>query len=72
MQRTPQSFLGQQRNDFLGNIPEVKSAPMEKKMSKARVVLTPQMLRAIKNSPKGVIPRGLVRKVSRRNKLNKK
>ena len=62
------------KQDLYGNVPESISAPLERKMKKSmpRVVLTHQMLRAIKNSPKGTIPRGLTRKVARRKKLNQK
>jgi hypothetical protein len=59
-----QSTLGQQASNFI-------SKPSKSK-GKAKVTLTHQMLKAIKNSPKGVIPRGLVRRVKRRIRLNKK
>jgi hypothetical protein len=62
-----QSMLGSMASQYA---PSAPVAP--KKPSKARIVLTHQMLRAIKNSPKGVIPRGLAQKVNKRKKLNKK
>ena len=65
----PQSSLGSMASQ---NRPVMPMAmPVTKKPSKARIVLTHQMLRAIKNSPKGKIPRGLVQKVNKRKKLNK-